>query len=77
MSSGMSDRECFGHFINNIKQARDAARGIALTRPDIELAAGAGGKGDWLAIAGLLQQVADRAEKLFTLSVAQRMNMRI
>lgn len=73
----MSDRECFGHLINSLKQARDAARGIALTRPDIELAANAGGKGDWLRIAGNLQQTADLCEKLFTVSVAQRMRMRV
>lgn len=69
----MSDRESFGHLINNLKQARDAARGIALTRPDFEIAAGAGGKGDWLQIAANLQRMADLAEKLFTTSVAKRL----
>ena len=69
----MSDRESYQHFLNNIRQARDAARGIALTRPDFELAAGMGGKGDWLSIAAGLQTMADLAEKLFSTSVAKRL----
>lgn len=76
MASDLSDREAFGHLVNNLKQARDAARGIALTRPDIELAANAGGRGDWLRIASLLQTTADKCQELFTMSVAKRLSMR-
>lgn len=76
MASELSDREAFGHLINALKNARDSARGIALTRPDIELAANAGGRGDWLRIASLLQVTADKCQELFTMSVAKRMRMR-
>lgn len=69
----MSEATCFKHFINSMKTARDAARGMALTRRDFEIAAGKGGKGDWLTIASGCQQMADMAEKLFTMSVAQRL----
>lgn len=57
-----SDRKSFVQFVQSMKSARDACRGIALTRPDYELAANLQ---QWLQLARFCQEAADRAEKMF------------
>lgn len=57
-----TDRTQFTAFVTSMKQARDACRGIALTRPDYETAAKMHA---WLQIARICQEAADKAEKLF------------
>ena len=50
----MSEMICFGHLINALGIASDAARGLAHSRKDVR----------WLAVSKIIVEISDNAKKL-------------